>query len=308
MNSNKTHQPARLLAAVFAIFVFAAAAFGADVTATPAYPFTGVYQKEAAQGFAIHKDSAFLFNNTGIVRIYDLKNGKFIASFPLESSAPENHANCVNFGVEFPAGNTAYPAIYISECYGYNRCFVESITNSGSRLVQTLQIRTGGTEDRSFDWVVDQGNKCLYAISIVGVERFNKKNPTDYLVTKLRLPKLSEGAVVTFTREDILDQFNISFWQLSQGGTIRGDYLYLPVGREKPAMPVGNWNAKPKKDVADRGLLVVNLRTKKIEQELDLNEQLEREPEDAAFHGDDLLVLCGQRGWLWKLTGYKGSK
>jgi hypothetical protein len=88
----------------------------------------------------------------------------------------------------------------------------------------------------------------------------------------------------------IIDQFTIRFSNLSQGGAICGDHLYLLVGHAKPA--------PPRKDPGDRALLIVNLKTKQIEKTLDLNDQLAIEPEDMAFHGDNLLMYCGQSGGL----------
>jgi hypothetical protein len=137
---------------------------------------------------------------------------------------------------------------------------------------------------------VDRDNKFLYAITIIA----NKDGMKDYLLTKLPLPALGDGDVA-FAKKDIIDQFTIQFSNLSQGGTIRGDYLYLPVGYAKPA--------PPRKDQRDRAVLIVNLKTKQIEKTLDLNDQLSIEPEDAAFHNDNLLMYCGQSGSLWRIDG-----
>ncbi|MDF9827195.1 hypothetical protein M2447_001284 [Ereboglobus sp. PH5-10] len=286
MKTNLVTSIRRLLAGT--LFLAAATAFCGN--ATLEYPFVGTYKREAAQGMAIHKDTAFLFNNTGICRMYNLKTGEFITSFELDTLAPENHSNCADFGVEYPAGNHSYPAIYVSECYGKRRCFVESINASGAKLIQTLAVKTGGKDDRPFDWYVDREKKFLYSIAIVA----DDKGMREYRLSKYRLPALSAGDV-NFTKADVIEQFTIKFSQLSQGGTIRGDYLYMPVGHPKPS--------DPKKDRKDRGLLVVNLKTKQIEKTLELN-QLAVEPEDIAFHGDKLLMYCGQSGGLWHITGF----
>lgn len=287
MKTKTTTLIRRLLAG--ALLFAASSAFCAD--ATLKFPFVGTYKREAAQGMTIYKDTAFLFNNTGICRVYNLKTGAFINAFELDTLAPENHSNCADFGVEFPKGNHSYPAIYISECYGKRRCFVESINEFGAKLIQTLTLKTGGKEDSPFDWYVDREKKFLYAISITA----NQNGMKDFVLTKLPLPALDAGDV-TFTKKDVLDQFTIRFSNLSQGGTIRGDYLYLPVGHPKPLAP--------KKDPKDRGLLVVSLKTKKIEKSLDLNDKLDIEPEDVAFHGNELLMYCGQEGGLWHIEGY----
>ncbi|MDF9827194.1 hypothetical protein M2447_001283 [Ereboglobus sp. PH5-10] len=275
---------------------FAAAAFLAAAStafcagATLEHPFPGQYKGESAQGMTIHKDTAFLFNNTGGCRVYNLKTGALLNAFKLAGAAPENHANCADFGVEYPADNDTYPAIYISECFGKRRCLVESINEAGSKLLQTLELKSGGPEELPYDWIVDREKKFLYAITLVS----DAGGMKEALVTKLRLPALGEGNVI-FAKKDIIEQFTIRFRNLHQGGTIRGERLYLPLGRHKP-------HGK-KKDTRDRAVMVVNLRTKQIEKTIDLSDDIHVEPEDAAFHGDTLLVYCGQTGGLWRVNG-----
>ncbi|MDR0353363.1 MAG: hypothetical protein LBI02_08455 [Opitutaceae bacterium] len=309
MKSNKTNTHSRGAAAFLAARALAAAsvlATAATATAAAAgapltleHPFVGTYKREAQQGMAIHKDTAFLFNNTGIVRMYNLKTNEFINDYLLDSTAPENHANCANFGVEFPEGNSAYPALYVSECYGQRRCFVQSVSAAGAKLIQTLKVRRDGksmeplTADYSFDWYVDKEGKFLYFAAITRDAK-NRVDDSDYLITKVRLPALSEGDV-TFTEKDFLDQFTIRFRHLSQGGVIRGGRLYMPVGCLKPA--------GTKKDPADRALIVVDLGKRQIEKIMDFSKDLTLEPEDADFHGDKLLMVCGQAGGLWHIKG-----
>lgn len=276
---------------LFAAAMFFAATFVAFcASATLEHPFPGQYKGESAQGMTIYKDTAFLFNNTGICRVYNLKTGELINTFKLGSAAPENHANSADFGVEFSETNHAYPAIYISECFGKRRCLVESITEAGSKLIQALEIKTGGKEELPYTWIVDREKKFLYTLTLVS----NQGGMKDCLITKFHLPALSEGDII-FTRKDIIDQFSIRFRNLHQGGTIRGDRLYLPLGRHKP-------HGK-KKDTRDRAVMIVNLRTKQIEKTIDLSDDIAIEPEDAAFHGDKLLVYCGQTGGLWHVKG-----
>ena len=291
MNSPEKYKHMRGLVAFLLASAFAFVTCAAEGVLE--YPFVGTYKREAAQGMAIYKDSAFLFNNTGIVRLYNLKTKAFISEFLLDTAAPENHSNCALFGVEFPEGNHAYPALYVSECYGQRRCFVHDVSAAGAKLIQTLQIRGGGTEDKAFDWYVDKEKKFLYAIAI-SRETSAKDNTRDYLITKLPLPTLAQGDV-TFTKKDFIEQFTITFRHLSQGGVIRGDYLYMPVGRQIPA--------DPKKDPKDRAVFLVNLRTKQIEKTIDLNDSVPVEPEDADFHGDKLMMYCGQSGGVWHVKG-----
>ncbi|MDR0902675.1 MAG: hypothetical protein LBM92_07905 [Opitutaceae bacterium] len=321
---------ASLLAPIALASVLAAA-----VTVTEEHQVIGYYKYpgydtarvngEGAQGMCIYKDTAFLFNNTGYCRLFDLKKSKVVAEFPLDVSSKENHSNCANFGVEFPAGNKQFPAIYVSECYGKRRCFVESITEKGSKLIQTIRLAVGDKtawpydrvtdEDiktdfaRTFDWFIDKENKFLYTIAFTGDFATSSKmggKDKGYVIVKLPLPKLADGDV-TFTQKDILAQFTITFMELSQGGVIRDGKLYLPVGHAQPPKP--KEGAKPKKDLKDRALIIVNLAAQKIEANHNFSGNKNgggktiREPEDADFHGDKLLMWCGQKGGLWLIEG-----
>lgn len=257
-------------------------------TAVLEYDFPGRYEKQAAQGMAIYENLALLFNNEGHCRIYDLTTKKKLTEFDLASHGGSNHVNCVSFGVEQPKG-AYFPVIYVSECYGNRQCFVESISPKGPRLLQTLTIKTGGTEERSFDWVVDRANKFIY--SLAGNSVNGQKG---IQITKWHLPPLGKKKI-TFQKSDIVDQFDVSFPNLTQGACIRGDYLYLPVGLHDA--PAGAPEFK------SREIIIVNLKTKKIEKSIDINASCPREPEDCDFYGNTLLLYCGQDGGLWRIPG-----
>jgi hypothetical protein len=257
-------------------------------TAVREYDFPGKYENQAAQGMAIHEEVALLFNNEGHCRIYNLKTGKKLTEFNLDSSSGSNHANCVSFGVEQPEG-AFFPAIYVSECYGNRQCFVESITPKGPRLIQTLRIKTGGIEERSFDWVVDRENKFIYSLA-----GFSKNSKPHVQITKWPLPPLGQKKI-TFQKSDILGQFAVSFPNLTQGACIRGGHLYLPVGLHDA--PEGS------KEYKSREIIVINLETQKIEKSIDINATCPHEPEDCDFYGDVMLLYCGQQGGLWRIPG-----
>ncbi|MDF9832153.1 hypothetical protein M2103_000361 [Ereboglobus sp. PH5-5] len=292
----KTPHPRSPFLPIFACAFALAAMFPALVTAQPKivqkatleYDFPGRYEKQAAQGMAIYEEVALLFNNEGHCRVYNLITKKKLTEFDLASHGGSNHVNCVSFGVEQPKG-AYFPVIYVSECYGNRQCFVESISPKGPRLVQTLTIKTGGTEERSFDWVVDRENKFIY--SLAGSSQDGKKGVQ---VTKWNLPPLGKKKI-TFQKTDIVDQFFIAFPNLTQGACIRKNYLYLPVGLHDA--PEGA------PDFKSREIIVVNLKTKKIEKSIDINASCPYEPEDCDFYGDTLLLYCGQQGGLWRIPG-----
>jgi hypothetical protein len=246
-------------AGLIALLAFAVPAAAARAGAVKEYDFPGRYEKKSAQGFAVYQDFAFLCNDTALCRIYDLKTSQKIAGFALASAAESNHANCVSFGVEFPEGNNRFPAFYISECRAPFRCFVESIGHSGSRLIQTLQLKTGEADERVFDWVVDRGQKCLYALALI---KGTNDTPQSVIISKLPLPPLDKSGV-NFGKSDILDQFTVTFPNLTQGATVRDGFLYMPVGLHDVPKGTKEWRS--------REIIVINLKTKKIQRRIEIN-------------------------------------
>ncbi len=189
--------------------------------------------------------------------------------------------------MDFPENNIELPAFYVAECYGERRCFVESITSNGAKLIQVLRIKTGGAESKSYGWVVDRKQKCLYAISRPSDEEIDSIGTKKYLITKLSLPSLEKKEVV-FTKEDIIEQFEIAFPNLSQGASIHKNYLYLPVGRN-------TYPGMEKRKDGPRNIIAVNLKTRKVAKTIDFQNIVGGEPEDLDFYGNNLLLYCGQK-------------
>lgn len=98
------------------------------------YKVAGTYKGQADQGMAICRERAFLFNNTGICRIFNLRTNEVERVFNLESTG-KNHCNSASFGIEKGKGSK-FPVIYISQCNAPYKCFVESVTDTSSILVQ----------------------------------------------------------------------------------------------------------------------------------------------------------------------------
>jgi hypothetical protein len=260
------------------------------------YSFPGEYNQKSAQGIAIYKNSAFLLNHEGHCRMYDLKKKQLTAEFDLASVGKTNHANCASFGTAFPKGNKKYPALYVSECAGDCRCFVESINEKGSQLIQTLQLKTQGQERYSLDWFVDTKQKCIYTIAGISGE-IDSIGTKKYRITQLPLPPL-DSATVVFSEKDIINQFEIAFPNLLQGGTIRKNRLYLPVG-------VHDYPGSEKRKDKERAVIIVNLKTKQIEKTISIANDVPNEPEDADFYKGNLLLYCGQGGGLYRISEKK---
>ncbi|MDH8700902.1 hypothetical protein M2138_000236 [Dysgonomonadaceae bacterium PH5-43] len=259
------------------------------------FSFQGAYKNKSAQGMAIHKNTAFLLNNGGLCRVFDLKKKKLISEFNLASADEKNHVNCAAFGPYHKKGNKKYPTIYISECSGKNRCFVESINNEGSELIQTLEIQTNGHEQESANWFIDKKKKCIYTISLPYKNDKTKESTAanNYLITKLPLPPLDSTEVI-FTEKDIIEQFEISFSNLLQGGVIHKNCLYLPVG-------LHDYNGSEKRTDKERAVIVVNLTQKRIEKKIYIGDIVLNEPEDVDFYKGKLLLYCGQSGGLYNI-------
>lgn len=252
------------------------------------YKVAGTYKGQAAQGMAINGEHAFLFNNTGICRIFNLSTNKIEREFDLESSG-QNHCNSASFGVERQKGSK-FPLIYISQCNAPYKCFVESVTDTSSVLVQTISVNRQGVNSIVHDWVVDRKNKALY--SVTDLSSVEKGSDYPHVITKYKLPKLSDGSLVELTDKDVIESFRISFPNLLQGASIRNGFLYLPTGRNE---------LDQHGEDAKRELIVINLKTHIIEKKISLMEITENEPEDCDFYKGNLLIYCGQDGGLYKV-------
>lgn len=255
-----------------------------------AYTVSGIYKGKSAQGFAISHDRAFLFNDGGLCRSFDLKKGQVITDFHISSASKNNHVNAVSFGRESVNGNTL-PVIYISENKKPYRCFVENITDSTSQIVQTIEIRRNDVDSIVHDWVVDVRQKRIYSIRSGAI--VNKQTGLRRCrITAYRLPKLSEGKNVVLTENDAKGSFDVFFKNILQGASINKRNLYLPVGLHKSAS---------KRQGGERAVIVVDLKKKRISRTIDLTEVTEYEPEDMDFYRGKALLYTGQKGGIYKV-------
>lgn len=242
------------------------------------------------QGMAIYKDHGFLLYDKGFCRILDLKTYQIINEFKLGCYGLKNHANCASFGKEKVKGSFL-PLLYISQCRSPKFfCFVENITKEGSKLVQTIRSGCEGEDGIAHNWVVNSRNNSLYTISTSN-KRDSLGNSKHHIV-RFRLPRLSEGREVILNEGDIKEKFDVYFPNLLQGATIREKYLYLPTGR--------NQSQAQLKD-GKRALIIINLKSHKIVEIIDLERIMNNEPEDCDFYRGKLLLYCGQSGGLYEI-------
>ena len=254
------------------------------------YPVVGTYKGKSAQGMAIWKDSAYLFNDGGHCRVLNLKTGKVTRDFDLASAGKNTHVNAACFGKETLKEGTI-PVIYISEYKSPSRCFVENIGDSVCTLLQTIRIVENRKNIFVQSWIVDNNNGFIYAIAREAPLK-GEKNSDKVKISKYRLPQLSEGTDIVFTEKDCIDTFVVNFASGTQGGIIKGRYMYLPTGLQESAR--GQFNA-------ERAIQVIDLKKKRLTKRIDLSLVTTNEPEDMDFYKGKALLYCGQEGGLYKV-------
>lgn len=254
---------------------------------------TKTKEKESHQGMDIASDCIFILENGGGCSVYDFnsRSSKPIAHFSLGSAHKDNHSNMANFGVETKPG-ASFPLLYVT-VGKYNvpmeyDCHVESITRKGdsfsSELVQTITLDPSGFSDAGLStffgcpaWLVDRERGFLWVFS--AVKRTLMRTTGDpktnrYIATKFRIPKLSEGDLVTLTAADVLDQKSFEFDVfVTQGGCMRDGKIYYSFGftlKKHPETP-----AQIRVFDTDTGL---------ISSRIDLNGIIPEEMEDLSIY------------------------
>lgn len=271
------------------------------------------------QGMCITPDGYLIqAYNRGQCRIFDLKRegAAPIAEFPFASAGKGNHANCVSLSETHLSGN-GIPLLYITggqpndgvlECnvenilksdQGYQAKRVQRITLSGEFVWDMKPSSEFRTADGFYkvwgapNFIVDSKADCLFVFSAVfrTTKAFAQhKKDNRYVVTKLRLPKPSEGDV-TLTRKDVLGQILFDYDVfVTQSGCVRDAKIYyvFGFGRDRASLESSQ-------------LRVYDLPSGKIAQRIDLAEEIPEELESCSFYKDELYVMT-QKGNLYKIT------
>ncbi len=251
-----------------------------------AYPVDGTYQRKGAQGMTIHNDIAFLFNDGGHFRVFDLKKNTILKEGDLASSSQTCHVNNVCFVDRRYNDKTL---LYVTEYLGDRRCLVESLTDDyETKLLQSIIYTKDGKNVFVWNWTVDIEKGFLYALHNVFMDKKNKK--VTNRIVKFRLPNLSEGKEVVLTENDVLDSFDVYFANGVQGGKIKNGYWYISTGLREAS--------KDKFD-AERAIIVIDLKKKEIARVINLTSITTNEPEDIDFYKGKILLYCGQAGGLY---------
>lgn len=177
--------------------------------------------KGASQGFAIHGRYGFSMHDKGQCVIIDMRRKEFVSTYVMEGNT--GHCNNASFGVERYSSSSEFPLLYVTECRGARACYVNDVTLSGSRLVQTIYY-DGEEISGPADWAVDARTKRIYLYCTIGTLRWLKAFP---------LPKLADSDArgeVHLKPEDAVASLPAGEVAIPQGSHIWGRYVFLPAG------------------------------------------------------------------------------
>ncbi|MBQ6161658.1 MAG: hypothetical protein IJK21_03300 [Prevotella sp.] len=258
-------------------------------------PFNG-WEGQAYQGMAIYDDYMLSLQNTGLATLYKIENERLseISKIRLESNAKTNHSNVAFFGTERYAAGDALPVVYVSQCFNgvvdgrKDVCYVERIGLDGSaQLVQTIVFNdTEKLFGYALQWIVDYDRRQLigYGNTIENLAPGNR-----FRIITFRLPRLSDGKVVTLTNSDIIENYTIQDYtsefssnQIGQGACVRNGLMLMPVGlgtKQHPSI-----------------FYVWDLRHHRLLNRIDWTAEVPYEFEDCDFHGRDLFIQTNGNG------------
>ena len=246
------------------------------------------------QGMDIWDNYLISLQNHGMASVYHFEGKKpvFKGQFPLasynNSKTDFNHANSASFSTQFAQQGDKLPLVYIARCNGNlwknmrNICYVERINpdKMTSELVQTISYNSASTAYRTTLWAVDNEKHLLYAFGSIAEKPF-----TRHFIAKFNIPSYNgpQDSVVVLEEKDALEKYIIedtykdeNFHPVTQGGCIRNDIFYLPMGvgdEKRPSI-----------------LYVWDLKKHKMRNVIDLQEAIPVEFEDCTFYGNDLII------------------
>ena len=175
----------------------------------------------ATQGFAIYGRYGFSMHDQGQCVVIDMRRKEFVATFIMEGNT--GHCNNASFGVERYSDSSPFPLMYVTECRGQRACYVNDVTLSSSRLVQTIYY-DGEEITGPADWVVDAPSRRIYLYCTIGTLRWLKAFP---------LPTLADSDArgeVHLKADDAIASLPAGQVSIPQGSHIYGRYIFLPEG------------------------------------------------------------------------------
>ena len=257
-------------------------------------------QKQGYQGMCIYEDWLLSLQNKGYATLYKLPTlEKKTATFKLGCFGDTNHANVAAFGVEKFDESDPLPLVYVSQAYKNavngekDVCYVERLSIDGSsETVQRIVLDDPKhLYGYALQWTIDHQRRHLIGL---GNTVSNNGEGNRFRVMVFSLPHLSDGKVVHLTADDALENYLIQDTDsrypskvVGQGACVWNDCLLMPTGFGK--------------DEAPSIVYVLDLKTKKLRNILDLSKTLKNEMEDIDFYQDDAYIQTNGRGVV-KLT------
>lgn len=197
-----------------------------DLTTIKATIVTAMGHSLVMQSCAVYGKYFVRAYQYGGIAIYDLETKTLVSNFmlPLATADLETlHASNVSFGVEFPSGNTTFPAFYVCETTGQRRCYVFNLTLSSATLLQTITFTgTWGTGNDYRDFIVDSQNRCLWIIGY-----YNYGAAGNYSIFKKVDLRAISSATITYNDADVQQSFDLHEITVIQGVFIWNDRMYL---------------------------------------------------------------------------------
>ncbi|MGN0234542.1 MAG: hypothetical protein ACI4B5_09000 [Bacteroidaceae bacterium] len=259
-------------------------------------------RQESFQGMEVYGDFVLSAQNRGWLTIYNYDGKQFkriVEPFKMNCFDEVNHSNVVSLSRYRYDESDPLPLLYVSQCARQpwqgkkDVLFVERVAPD---LKSTKTVQTICFQDDShlfgyaLQWVIDRENDMLYGY---GNTVNNEDAANQHRIVKFRLPKVDDGedGLVTLTEKDLLenylveDTFNRPFMPIGQGLFIRNGQLFMPTG-------IGS-------DKHPSILYVWDLKTRTMQNVIDLSRATHGELEDCAAWGNSLLLQT--QGNLFRL-------
>lgn len=250
------------------------------------YPVVGTYKNKTAQSMTIHNNCAYLFNDSGYCRIYDLRSLKLESEFSLASSRFSTHINSASL-IAFD--DSIY--VYSSECKKSYRCFVEKIKDNQALLVQIIVAKSKEKILPVIVWVLNPQDNTIVSITR-DTRTLYTKGYSIHTIRGYKLPDIYSGNYIELSENDELYRFPVHFSSIMQDAVIKDNLLFISSG---------NQQSQADKAFSKRAIQIVDLNVHKLVHSIDITLLSTNEPEGLDFYNDDLLLFCGQEGGIYKI-------
>ena len=252
-------------------------------------------QKQGYQGMCIYEDWMLSLQNKGYATLYKLPSlEKKTPTFKLGCFGDTNHANVAAFGVEKFSDSDPLPLVYVSQAYKKevngekDVCYVERISLDGnSETVQRIVLDDPKhLYGYALQWTIDHKHRHLIGF---GNTISNNGEGNRFRIMVFSIPHLCDGKVVHLTADDAIENYLIQDTDsrypskvVGQGACVWNDCLLMPTGfGEKDAPSI---------------IYVLDLKTRRLRNILDLSKTLKNEMEDIDFYQGDAYIQTNGRG------------